>query len=268
MSQKITATAVFLAALAGCADRGVPAPAGGPPTPYPGLVGHSKTVVTVVAVPLSVAASLLPGELEPAPQTLTPAGTHPVLITQQRNYGVAAADGSSPPIDYAEAVLAVPLVQLRRGVDCVQGARGPFGFWPALALDSQWAVDVGRDHYAYDKHLAEVTATDTSFAVVYQGQTALSSTMGPAQPLTAQGYANVAEVAAAISTPILGKRPDGSLVWSAVTPTAIPSFSALTVDADLFGHRVSSPSINDSKVGSLLIDWPWVLSPPVTCPPQ
>lgn len=248
-----------IAAAIGCAG---PPPASAPAA-FSGLAGHARTTFTLIEVPASTAAALLPPELELAPQTLTASGQHLLLLQRQVVTDVVGA--ADAPIGYDEAIIGVPLVQLRGGRTC-HGASGPFTYWPILMLDNQRAVDIGRNHYGYNKYLADVTVDDTRFDVDRNGAAVLRSTTSAPEPLTLAGLLHAAVLTPALNTPVIGRYSDGTLVWSAVTMSDIPSLSAVSVDADVFGHKIHSQSINDAPLGSVQLDWDWTLSAPAVCP--
>ena len=81
--------------------------------------GHLEVTNVVLAPPVDVVKALLPAGLSPAAQTLTPAGTHPVVVMFGQHSHVHP--WFRPPSsggDYNEWIVATPCLDWRANSRC------------------------------------------------------------------------------------------------------------------------------------------------------
>src|SRR4051794_711765 len=109
--------------------------------------GHYSASIVCLTLDVEAARAMLPVGLEPAPQTMTSPGTHPVLLLFGNHRDVRTFFLPFVGLRYHEAIVAVPFV--RRPGDDALGI-GPFAYMPVLELDHWLAVVLGW-FYAYNK---------------------------------------------------------------------------------------------------------------------
>ncbi|MFA6957918.1 MAG: hypothetical protein WC538_18785 [Thermoanaerobaculia bacterium] len=123
------------------------------------LTGRYCANCAVLALPAADAASMLSGNAELGDQTLTPPGTHPVVLLMGEHTGVRVKflPGS---IDYREALVSVPWVRRREGA-C---GSGPLAHVSRLWLD-RLAPVVGGWTFGFPKIWSHVEMSDTAYGV-------------------------------------------------------------------------------------------------------
>ncbi len=104
--------------------------------------GQLDAVMAVLMLPKAEVQRLLPVGLELAPNPLSPVGKHPVLV-QLSHWRFEFGN-----MDYDEAMLAVPYVQLS---SCDEPRRGPFLYMPRLYLNEELPRLMGVHLYGYEK---------------------------------------------------------------------------------------------------------------------
>ncbi|MBN8632707.1 MAG: NAD(P)-binding protein [Rhodobacterales bacterium] len=112
------------------------------------------------AVDATALQAILPPGMTLAPQSFTPAGTHPVTILANRQIGVRAS--ALPRFlgfrDYLEAIISVACVQ-------VEGQPGLFNYLPNLYLSNRAAQLSGVWFYGFDKRMGKLAMGDTDYSV-------------------------------------------------------------------------------------------------------
>ncbi len=123
------------------------------------LTGRYRANCAVFALPAADAASMLSSNAELGAQSLTPPGTHPVILLMGEHTGVRVKflPGS---IDYREALVSVPWVR-RRGKAC---GGGPLAHVSRLWLD-RLAPVVGGWTFGFPKIWSRVAMSDSSYGV-------------------------------------------------------------------------------------------------------
>jgi len=105
--------------------------------------------------------AMLPRALELAPQSLTPAGQHPVLLLFGHHHDVHPNFLRIEGMDYLEFVVAIPYLQWRHTRNAY---RGPFAYMPQLYLNEWLPVFLGW-FYGYAKWRALMRAGPRSYEV-------------------------------------------------------------------------------------------------------
>lgn len=122
--------------------------------------GHLEVTNIVLAMPVGEAQQLLPAGLSLASQTLTPAGTHPVVLMFGQHSQVHP--WFQPPGSgghYDEWIVATPFLEWRDG-DVAKSC----AYMSRLYLNSLYYVFLGW-LYGYPKKLSRSTVTPTSYEV-------------------------------------------------------------------------------------------------------
>ncbi|WP_336517158.1 hypothetical protein [Pollutibacter soli] len=137
------------------------------------LYGNCDSRFAFTIVPDSFAQSLLPPDLELAPQTYTPDGYHPLLLMFNDTWlhsndnlsRIAAEYHLQLNLHYNEFIVMLPYVQFR---DNSLNDQGPYCFLPVLYLDSILAVIGGRLFWEFNKEMARFDISPTTFNVEHE----------------------------------------------------------------------------------------------------
>lgn len=196
--------------------------------------GQLDSVMTVLLLPSEQVLGLLPRGLHLAPNPLAPVGKHPVLV-QLSHWTFEFGH-----MDYSEAMLAVPYVQL----DSFEApCRGPFLYMPRLYLNEELPRLLGVYLYGYEKEEAPIErqfpegsapgpegSAPGSYRVGVEGSAALrlAATItpagrSPARPSAVPGFAAVQQL---LEMPTLSQ---ASRIWdedAATTATPGPLFAS------------------------------------------
>ena len=111
-------------------------------------------------IPEADAAAMLPKGMHLAPQTLTPAGTHPVtmLNNHQMKVRISALPGLLGFPSYMESIVAINNVVM-------EGVQGTFSYLPILYLDNWGAMISGRVFYNLAKTTGKIEMSNDHYAV-------------------------------------------------------------------------------------------------------
>ncbi|WP_373634996.1 NAD(P)-binding protein [Yoonia sp. SS1-5] len=130
-----------------------------PLTPFFG-VGKLDGFFSFHAVDSKELEKCLPAGMTLHPQTITPAGTHPVSILANQQMGVRPS--ILPQLmgfkDYYEAIIAINYVQ-------VEGQEGAFAYLPNLYLNSRMPQLAGVWFYGYNKRLGKLSMANDRYRV-------------------------------------------------------------------------------------------------------
>jgi hypothetical protein len=138
----------------------------GHPTARLQATGRLEAVVAISDLPAGVAATLLPPGLELLPETLAPAGRHPLVLLFGEHSRVGL-DRLPFGLRYRELVLALPFVRPRGGPP------GPFCHLPILVLDRHLPTWLGRWLYGFAKHRATIRRAGGRFEIARQSDETL-----------------------------------------------------------------------------------------------
>jgi hypothetical protein len=232
--------------------------------------GHLDVTVAIIAPPSAEVRAWLPRGLTLAPQTMTPAGAHPVMLmfgqhSHVRPWFRPPSTGGS----YGEWIVATPFVEWTAGDARVSS----WAYMSRLFLNSPWFVVLGW-LYAYPKVLARVSVPSDGYAV----RTLLGAqprvdmqwqSAGPAVPWT--DFPGASRLAPCFEQPFISRFAPlpwlGSRMWfdlerASVQPVrahidlqtgCAPGLPAMTVDAG---------SIIDGVPGAFRLSCDWSLSRP------
>ena len=242
--------------------------------PAVAAVGTYRSDCAVVPLPVETVRRMLPRGAAPGPQTLAPAGEHPVLFMFGRHHGVHPVVLPIRGGSYHEMITAVPFLEY--GKPGGDPARGPYAFMPRLYLDDWIFVMLGWV-YGYDKVRARIEDAPGRYRVsaLLSGRTIVTGHFDPkgdAGPVS--GFPNFAAVAPAFQQPFLGKTFLGPIVCSIMTfeleKAVLRSAEArIAVDtAYVRGMPVREfrvPGIDAAPLGAFSIEVPWTLSYPMSC---
>jgi uncharacterized protein with NAD-binding domain and iron-sulfur cluster len=135
-----------------------------------------------LALPTDEVARMLPRDLEPAPQSITPRDHHPVILLfdSQRDVRPNLLPALPRLGDYLELILIVSLVRYRGGRPA-----GVFCHLPALHLDSLLPILAGRALYGFAKHRARIERGPDSYRVERGGRLVVEGRFREAGPTVA-----------------------------------------------------------------------------------
>lgn len=229
--------------------------------------GHLEVTNIVLALPVAEVRAMLPPSLTLAPQSLTPPGTHPVVLmfgqhSHVRPWFLPFGAGSS----YHEWIVATPLLEWRRGAMV-----RPCSYMSRLYLNSLVMV-VGGWLYGYPKKLSSSTVTPASYNVrTFPGGAPLvtmtNAPAGPAVPFT--DLPGEARLALFFEQPFyqrLGPFPWlASRMWFALgTATAQPMTAQFSITGGcapgLEAMSATVGSIADGIPGAFHLSCDWTLS--------
>jgi hypothetical protein len=129
-----------------------------------GFVGDAITRCIALALPSSKVRAMLPAGLGLCAQSVTPQGTHPVIL-QSHTFAHCQFSFPTmlPPMSFHEQTLGIPFVC----VSAAPGLRaaGPYYFMPKLYLDDRWNLFIGRNFWGFNKELARVRVNAGSYTV-------------------------------------------------------------------------------------------------------
>lgn len=216
---------------------------------------------------------MLPGELELAPQTTTPDGTHPVFFIFGRHTHVHSHLSRWPEMNYLEFVLGVPCVQWKSSKTKY---RGPYFFMPRLFLDSIPPILLGW-LYGLAKKLSRVHMGDGDYKVdslirnerIVSGQ--FKAYGQPGSPSRFPFFKTVAEL---LQQPFVGQTPlgfyrcsrfDWNFEQASVQPLEAEMEIAKPFRPGLPVGPFSAKGIDESPLGAFRIETHWKLSVPMTC---
>lgn len=143
----------------------------------PRITGNYDSFVVILQLAQDTVASMLPSEITLMPQTLTPPGQHPVMMSFniQRNVRLEWGWLRGPRFNYLEFAVGVPFTQLASS----RGAfRGPFFFAPLLFLNSWIAILMGM-FWGFAKHDAWMKEDASCFTIGHASQTLAEAAFQP-----------------------------------------------------------------------------------------
>ena len=240
---------------------------------YP-LKGRCKGMFAFFSEPEIFLQSLLPQELELAPQSYTPPGQHPLLIMFNNTWLTTNANleklATSPHfglnLNYYEFIVMLPYVQFK---DSDLPNEGPYCYLPVLYLNSLAAVLGGRLFWEFNKEMADFSVQPGDFTVskfpsrtkLISGVTKLTGSREPGKSI-----ANFREITPILQLPVIEHGPYGyvSSIYKIVlentdiTPAEIEMNNISS--AFLPPGVTHSPPITGNPLGTFLMDYDWELS--------
>ena len=240
---------------------------------YP-LTGHCQGIFAFFSIAENFLQSLLPPDLELAPQPYTPRGQHPLLImfnntwlqTNSNLESISEKLHLGLNLNYYELIVMIPYVQFK---DETYNSDGPYCFLPVLYLDSLAAVAGGRIFWEFNKEMADFSVKPDSFTVSkFSSQTNLLSgvTKSTASRQPADSIANFEKIKPILQLPVIEHGPYGYV--SSIYKILLDNVDIAPTEMDinnldsLFlprGH-INSPAITQNPLGAFLMDYNWKLS--------
>jgi hypothetical protein len=173
------------------------------------LSGMGTMRYVTLALPRDSVRNLLPNGLELGPQTMTPPGTHPVLLGFHEMFRLHASIPSLlPSMTYHEHSVGIPYCFVTQN-QITPRTPGPYYFMPILLLDNVWAALGGLLFWGYAKQLAAFSVDQRRFSISRIGGEPVLSTsyesVGDARPIA--HYPHFELQRQAISQPLISMVP-------------------------------------------------------------
>lgn len=143
----------------------------------PRITGNYDAFVVILQLDQATVASMLPPEIALMPQTLTPPGQHPVMMSFniQKNVRLEWGWLKGPRFNYLEFAAGVPFTQLAKP----RGPfRGPFFFAPLLFLNNWIAILMGL-FWGFAKHDAWMKEDASCFTIGQASQNLVEAAFQP-----------------------------------------------------------------------------------------
>jgi len=236
------------------------------------LTGRYLANCAVLALPASDAVAMLTSNAELAAQSLTPPGTHPVILLMGEHTGVRVKflPGS---IDYREALVSVPWVR-RRGAAC---GSGPLAHVSRLWLD-RLAPVAGGWTFGFPKIWSRVEMSDTSYGV----QSILSCTRlldarfeARGAPAPTSQFHNFGLVRPIFEQPFLQRLLLAGPSCVEVMDFGLDRATLQPIEATVEARRGflrgfptgarELKSIDESPLGAFRLELSWTLTAPMSC---
>jgi hypothetical protein len=239
------------------------------------LVGDGVIRVVQLALPAETVESFLPYTLELASQSMTPRGTHPVVMFfQEMVRAHVTIPMLVPNMTYHEFVLAVPFTRVRgAGGLC---SRGTLQFLPRLYL-SEWLPTLGGIlFWGFAKEMARYHVTNHRIALsTFEGDPLVSLDYQPAGDFEPPGeYPLFGPLREVMSEPLVSEVPAalGPLLACSNYDKDWSRALLRPIDTEVTIHQSFVPnlpcgrwssgkkSITHSPLGSVEVKAPWRLS--------
>ncbi|MEP6733532.1 MAG: acetoacetate decarboxylase family protein [bacterium] len=239
-----------------------------------------------LAAPIESVESLLPSGLALGDQTVTPKGTHPVIVSfNDLSRAVMSVPTLLPVLNYHEYTLGIPYSYVSRG-GMNRNSPGPYYYMPRLYLNSVLAVLGGIGFWGFLKRLASFKVDEEQFIISTETDELLTSlTWKPAGEHRPVGeYAFFEPIRQMLDQPLISQLPpldgfpfvvsDFDKRWDVATvrplettveidAAFVPQFRS-SVRAQLNGKtlRETARGIDKSPLGSYELVAPWRLGMP------
>lgn len=239
------------------------------------LVGDGVIRAVPIALPTETVLSLLPYTLELGEQTMTPRGTHPVVMFfQEMVRAHMTIPTLLPNMTYMEYVLSVPFARVSGAAGF--GSRGPLQFMPRLFL-SEWLPTIGGLlFWGFAKQMAQYHVTSRRIALsTFQGDPLVSLDYEPAGDYQPVGqYPCFGDLRAVMSEPLVSQLPaamgpflacsnydkDWSRAVLRPISTEVTVYQSFVPGLPCGRFASGGKSITTSPLGSVEILAPWRLS--------
>ena len=135
------------------------------PYDYVSLDGFGIMRGVTLALPSGQVSGVLPPGVVLGAQSVTPPGTHPVIVLFNRILGAhMSVPTLLPSLTYHELSVGVPFCYVT-GTDTVRPGQGPFYFQPRLYLDSVLATAGGVFYWGFAKSMASFEVSEDAYVV-------------------------------------------------------------------------------------------------------
>jgi hypothetical protein len=246
------------------------------------LHGDSAMRGVTLALPTDVVRNFLPAGLVLGAQSVTPPGTHPVVLLFNDLFRARMSFPTLlPNLTYHEHSFGVPFAYLS-GESLVPGKPGPYYFMPRLYLDSFWAILGGVAFWGFAKELASFTVTADRYTIASnsgQRLTSLAWTPVPGGEFRpCAEYEQFEPVRRMLAQPLISMAPasmgpffvlsdfdkawDVAIVKPLQTELEVDVAYVLGYSAGRYPASGHYPGIDSSPLGSYELRAPWRLTLP------
>jgi hypothetical protein len=235
--------------------------------------GNYFASAVIVPVPRETARRLLPRRLEPAPQILTPAGQHPLLLLFGYQWDVRPPWQPKPGMDYLEAIAAVPYIRW----STTARRAGPFAHMPRLHLDKLLPTVLGWV-CGYAKRLGRFYLKGEEYEVrsYFEGAVLIRGRFTPqGAPGPVAGFPLFPPVRPIFEQTLVGKTASGlypctRMIFDLDHALLQPVRAAVTIDPrflpGLAGMTYTVDGIDTQPLGAFQVHTRWDLFGPFGCP--
>jgi hypothetical protein len=238
------------------------------------LYGTVKGRFAFIEVDSTFAQSLLPADLELAPQTLSPVGKHPILLLFNRTHlepntkldRIAKEYKLGIELDYNEFIVMLPYVQFK---DSTYNDGAPYCFLPVLYLDSLLAVLGGRIFWEFNKELARFDTSGYNFNVsseILDTPIFTSEFLLSGMPVRDESLQNFSIIEPVLNLPVIEHGPYGyvSSIYTVAYENQFITPSSITLNNVSCPYlplgNITSNSITETPLGCFDLDYNWSLT--------
>jgi hypothetical protein len=237
------------------------------------LFGTVAGKFAFIEVDSGFAQSLLPKDLELAPQSFSPLGKHPLLLMFNRTHlepntnleRIAKEYKLGIELDYNEFIVMLPYCQF---IDPTYNEGAPYCYLPVLYLDSLLAVLGGRIFWEFNKEMARFDLSNGySISSEILDSLILSSTsMVQGMPILDSSLPNFQSITPILSLPVIEHGPYGyvSSIYTVdyqgqfITPSNV---NLNNVSCPFLPKgTITSPSIEEAALGCFNLNYNWSLT--------
>jgi hypothetical protein len=249
------------------------------PFNFSGGFGHMRGVT--LALPSDRVQNFLPSGLELGEQSLTPKGTHPVVLYFHDMFRAGFSIPIAASQSYHEYSMNVPFVYLSPS-SLTPGRPGPYQFMTKLYLDNLGATLVGLMCFGFAKEMASIQVTTDRYTITsLAGQRLMSLAWKEDEQAGFQPVAECANfqpIREMVSQPLISVVPfsvgpffavaDFDKNWDVATVRPLQTVVEVDVsslpgyDCGRYPSSGWSPGIDQSVLGSYELRAPWRLSLP------
>jgi hypothetical protein len=238
------------------------------------LVGDGVMRAVPITLPIETVRSFLPYTLELGEQTMTPPGTHPVVMFFQEMVRAHMTIPSLlPNMTYLEYVLSVPFARVSMGG---MGSRSPLQFMPKLYLSEWLPTAGGLFFWGFAKEMAHYHVTNRRIAISdFDGSPLVSLDYEPTGDYQPQGeYPLFGPLRGIMSEPLVSQLPaamgpflacsnydkDWSRAVLRPIETEVTVYQSFVPNLPTGRFGSGGKSITRSPLGSVEIKAPWRLT--------
>lgn len=233
--------------------------------------GYYRCGAVVLPYPTQNINQLLPKELEMGEQTVTPPGTHPLLLLFGQHRDVHVDGVNIFGLNYMETVVSVPYVRWR---DTRRAFVGPLAYLRRMYLSELLPVLMGYP-YAFPKELARIQGLPDYRVRSFLGdQPLLLGNFHPYGPATdAMSFPNFAGLVDLFRQPFVCNIGFGFVCSNMTFDTtrgAVRAADATVVIEREFVKGIipgptSLPGLDADPLGAFMFEAPWKITTPFNC---